>query len=273
MPDQHSNQPYRLLEKEGLYIQEFPPGNTDGTRYTRDNKVFRAGQQFIYAYRQKAASGETFQFGIDVQEDDRETQWKRVGDEQTARRMIRTVNISVLPGLKPMINHLPDYNQTQILFNYWTDSGPLKRRSISGVIENEKNIWMHPPRDGYFRILALNPYPFIKFPYTVGNRWQWSLALSDKWKDERWATWEGQLVCAYEYTISDRRTVDSAFGPIDCLEISSIMSSNIGESALVSQFHPQYGFVKLSYTNIDRSETELQLQNITDSETAHEFPE
>jgi len=49
--------------------------------------------------------------------------------------------------------------------------------SMSGTIENEGNVWIHPPRDNYFKIIELNPFPYIKAPYNIGAKWAWKLKI------------------------------------------------------------------------------------------------
>ncbi len=108
---------------------------------------------------------------------------------------------------------------------------------------------MHPPRDKYFRILELNPFPFIKAPYKIGNKWDWSLTIGDHWGDKRWKTWEGVINNVYKYEITDRKKVNTKFGLLDCYEITSKAKSRIGETELVALFNTKYGFIELNYTN------------------------
>ena len=65
------------------------------------------------------------------------------------------------------------------------------------------NIWLHPPREGLFKILEINPFPYIKYPLEIGNSWEWDfLEPGSNWGDERWLTWNGTLdiLCEYEIT-------------------------------------------------------------------------
>jgi len=118
---------------------------------------------------------------------------------------------------------------------------------------------MHPPRDKYFRILELNPFPFIQAPYEIGNTWDWSLTIGSSWGDKRWKTWEGNITNTYQYEITDKRMIKTDMGKIECFEVQSTASSRIGSTQLVALFSPIYGFVSLDYTNIDSSRTLLEL--------------
>ena len=128
---------------------------------------------------------------------------------------------------------------------------------MSGAIENEANVWIHPPRDKYFKILELNPFPYAKAPYEIGTKWTWNLGIVDHWADERWKVWEGQIENEYDYEITNKRTLKTGIGEIECFVIESNAKSRIGETKLTAYFNTEYGFVKLDYTNIDGSKTNL----------------
>jgi hypothetical protein len=180
--------------------------------------------------------------------------WTFVDEEATDSLIVKSVVIDVVNG-NPMSQFLPDYNQTVIAYEL-IEGIPF---SMSGVIENEANVWMHPPREHYFKILELNPFPYIKAPYEVGTTWTWDLGIGSSWADERWKTWEGVIENTYQYEITDQVTLETDMGDLDCFVIESSAESRIGETALTAYFHPEYGFVRLNYTNIDGSKTNLVL--------------
>jgi hypothetical protein len=151
--------------------------------------------------------------------------------------------------------NVPDYNQTAVVYKCGNDKG----FSMSGAIENEANVWIHPPRDKYFKILELNPFPYAKAPYEIGTKWTWNLGIVDHWADERWKVWEGQIENEYDYEITNKRTLKTGIGEIECFVIESNAKSRIGETKLTAYFNTEYGFVKLDYTNIDGSKTNLEL--------------
>lgn len=118
---------------------------------------------------------------------------------------------------------------------------------------------MHPPRQAYFRILELNPFPYIKAPYEVGTTWTWSLDIGSAWGDERWKTWEGGITNTYTYTITDERILPKAMGNLKCYLIKAEATSDLGKTSLLAYFNETYGFITLDYTNIDGSKTLLEL--------------
>ncbi len=154
-----------------------------------------------------------------------------------------------------MAKYISNYNQTTISYKY--DS--QKYYSMSGIIENENNIWMHPPRNDFFKILELNPFPFVMKPLEIGNRWNWKLKIGSQWGDFRWKTWNGEITNLYNYQITKKETTTTKFGELKCYIIECVGDSKLGKTKLITYFNEKYGFIKLNYINIDGSKTNLEL--------------
>jgi hypothetical protein len=242
---------YELIgENESIIVETFDSTVVDINKYNHNNVVFKVGTEFIYTYEHITNDNKIQYF----KKTNGNRGWEFVDSDSIDFSTLQTIKISVADG-NPMSNSIPDYNQTNLKYVIFDESS----YSMSGVIENEANLWMHPPRDYYFRILELNPFPYIKAPYKIGNEWNWSLTIGDGWADERWKLWDGKIENVYSYRISDKQTIKTNFGEIDCFIIESKANSRIGETKLISYFNNKYGFVILDYTNIDGSKTKLEL--------------
>ena len=250
---------YTLIDDGGVFVEQFDPENTNENRYTANNLVFREGTQFTYLYEHITADNDTLYFEQATDTDDWAASWRFVSSDSANKNTVKKIKVLVEPGLQPVIKTTPDYNQTVVTYEYLTENGRVVSNSTSGVIENEGNVWMHPPRDHYFEILELNPFPFIKTPYEVGNDWNYSLIIGDTWGNQRWKTWEGTIKDQCHYQIVNKKRVPTVFGDLTCHVTASVAKSRLGETKLTSYFNPEYGFVKLHYTNIDGSKTHLEL--------------
>lgn len=259
---------YTLEESGGIFAEVFDSTNVDENRYTANNTIYKTNTSFSYSFEHITKDGEKLYFKEDKTVEEREKQWKFIKSNSKDESIIKKVKVSVKYGLEPMIKYVPDYNQTLLQYDYPTYNNELPFNSISGAIENENNVWIHPPRDRYFRILELNPFPFIKAPYEIGNSWEWWLSIGSQWGDERWKTWEGGIENQYYYEITEKETVDTKFGKLECLIIKSTATSELGETKLTSYFNEKYGFIKLNYINIDGSKTNLELIEHSDKKTA-----
>lgn len=258
---------YVLEEDGGIYTEVFDSTNVDENRYTSNNRIYKENISFTYSFEHLTKEGEKLFFKEDAIKKESKYQWKFVKPNVEDKDIIEKVKISVKYGLEPMLTHVPDYNQTLLQYDYPTKDNTSPFNSISGAIENEKNVWIHPPRDKYFRILELNPFPFIKTPYEVGNSWEWKLGIGSGWGDERWKTWEGGIENQYSYEISGKKIIETKLGKIDCFIIKSTASSDIGKTKLTAYFNEDYGFIRLNYTNIDGSKTNLELIEYSDKKT------
>lgn len=252
---------YILKNEAGISVEQFDSTNEDQNRYTKNNSTFKEGVIFTYDFEHITPTKKKLLFTWDASVKDYMKSWKFVSSDSINEKTIDKVAITVRPGLEPMIKNNPDYNQTIIQYEYLIPIGKAPFLSSSGVIENEDNIWMHPPRDKYFSILEINPFPFIKTPYEIGNEWTWTLNIGDGWSDKRWKTWEGQIENKYKYKITGMKNIKTNLGVIECFVIESTANSRIGETKLMAFFNPEYGFVQLNYTNIDGSLTNLKLSD------------
>ena len=248
---QAQNTAFELVkDDDNIWVEKFDSTVVDENRYNWNNTIFKVGRTFVYDFVHITKTGDSLFVAFKE-----EQEWDFVSKSEKVDNTVAGVKIGVSNGLSPFDQFLPDYNQTVISYTY----GKEKTFSVSGAIENEKNIWIHPPRDRYFKILELNPFPYIEAPYEVGTRWKWNLAIGAQWGDSRWKTWEGNIENSYDYEIVGTETIKTAFGEISCYVIQSHADSSLGKTALTAHFNESYGFVKLDYTNIDGSKTILQL--------------
>lgn len=260
------NKDYKLIKEEGVFVEVFDSTNVKHTRYTDNNNVYRKKLEFIYSYEHITKNNSKYYFKEDPSIDGWKNSWKFVSADSIDENTILKVKIKIEEGLKTIIQYEPDYNQTVAQYSYLTKDESSAFNSISGIIENEKNVWIHPPRDKYFRILELNPFPYIQTPFKVGNTWNWSLKISSDWGDKRWLTWEGGIENKYVYEITDKKKINTPFGTLECYTIDATATSRLGKTKLTALFNTEYGFIKLLYTNIDGSKTILQLDKVIKDE-------
>ena len=255
---------YEIIYENGIYREKFDSTNTALNRFTANNQTYKGGNIYTYNYYYENRKGEKFKFeeikgAGDLSFNDMEKAWFFVPLDSVTDRTIDKVIMEVEYGLESFIDRIPDYDQTVISFKYPQVNGKRNFSSATGLIENEKNVWAHPPRARFFRILELNPFPYIRAPYEVGTKWIWFLQIGSPWGDSRWKTWEGSITNDYEYEIVDKKLINTALGELECFEIFSTATSRIGKTYLKAYFNEDIGFVKLDYTNIDSTKTVLDL--------------
>ncbi len=131
--------------------------------------------------------------------------------------------------------------------------------SSSGVLEHDSLLWMHPPRDGVYRILELSPYPYIQLPARAGHQWTWDLEVGDNWSSPQWATWRGLITIHTQYETVGQQELNTPLGLLRCWLVRARASSPVGGSTLDLWYHPAYGFVQLKYRDINNNQLTFSL--------------
>lgn len=139
-------------------------------------------------------------------------------------------------------------NQTQISY---TQIPALESYHITGLVENNDNIWLHPTRVGFFNSLETCPFPFLKKPIKVGLEWNDTMKIGQGWRNEKWGMWDGSLTLDYSYKISGKEILKTEIGEIECYIIESSASSSIGTTKLKSYFSEMFGFIRYEYELIN----------------------
>ncbi len=159
----------------------------------------------------------------------------------------------------------PNYRQSVIRYEYISNSGKVTGRESTGLVENQNNIWMHPPREKLFRILELSPFPYVKQNSDITSTYNWEMMVGDQWGDSRWKTWEGGINLKFSYENTERKNISTEYNNnIDCMVTESTGESTLGTTKLISYFNEELGFIKLEYTNIDGSTIILEYQRVNE---------
>jgi hypothetical protein len=111
-------------------------------------------------------------------------------------------------------------------------------------------------------ILELNPFPYIKSSSQIGDQWNWELTISDSWSDKRWTEWEGKILNKFNYKITDIVNLKTKLGNFECYVVKGTATNRLGTTELISYFNEQYGFMKLEYTNIDKSQIIIEINKV-----------
>lgn len=260
----------------GIY-QEVRSDTTNPCRYTEDNQIYRAGNEYTFAFRYFNPQGQE-RFMRVYKEAVRKPEINERGDtsyytalygryiladafdeDSCIQQYIMRINPS-----NTGYGFSPDYDQTVEVFEFWLKDGARPfAQSASGIVENERNIWMHPNRTLLLEVLELNPFPYVKFPAKEGLKWKWKLTIGSQWGSPYWEEWEGAIVNRYRYKIVDTScSLSTALGALDCVRVEATAKSRLGKTHLTAYYNEKYGFVKFDYTNIDGSQIEIDLQSL-----------
>lgn len=264
-------QAQKLIEDEdGIWQEYFDSTKTipHTDAVSLDNKIYTIGRRFVYDFvyishqdtfkinflKVNPPLMDSLSFISFIKETNRA--WKKVVLDSITKNTISTVQMTVQ---KESCNE----GQSCILYEYIQDNSlPFSTKETTGLIENRNNIWLHPPRERFFKITELNPFPYIKKPYKIGNKWTWALEIGSYWGSPEWKEWEGKIDNEYNYEITGKKKIQTFIGALECLEVTASAKSRIGETHAIFYFNKKYGFVKWIYTNINGSQLLFDIKKI-----------
>lgn len=155
-------------------------------------------------------------------------------------------------------------NETSSLMNSFVNkklSGLyyFSSQETTGIIENVKEVWMHPIRANQYNFTEVAAFPAVKFPLEEGKTWTSNLSIGEGWGD-----WENTTVYS-EYKIVGKNKVKTAFKEFEnCWEIQSESTAPFGISHHNFCFDEEYGFVKMEYINYEGQTLVFELVEVID---------
>ena len=263
---------YSRSGKDGVWF-EVRNDTSNPCRYTEDNKIYQAERKFIFGFHYYDPQGKERYMRYELVPTKRYDIMEN-GDTSYYTALIpdfsfsdkfdakdSCINQYLLKVLCNTVHFNKDYDQTVEEFSFLFDGQkPRWPRGWSGIVENERNLWMHPIRSCLFKVLELNPFPYIQYPIKKGKTWKWKLTIGSHWGDERWKTWTGSIVNKYKYKITDTDCeVVTPMGTLPCVKVEAVAKSRIGKTNLTAYYNDIYGFVKMDNTNIDGSKIIINL--------------
>lgn len=244
-----------LIFDNGLYIEHYDTANSNVLSQTDDNEIYKLGRQFVFNYAYYI--GEKGPYLCDFPSFEKRS-WEWVDSDEKSTTIANKIILTVQKNTK-----MPEIlSQTFIQWSFENDQQQLIDKNWTGLVENNKNVWFHPPRNNGFKQLQINPFPHIVKPYKIGQTWESSIEIGSAWGDERWKEWEGKIVNTTYYQIVDLVTLKINKIKVPCWQIQAVSNSDIGSTKLTAYFNEMIGFVKLIYTNIDGSRLILSLESV-----------
>ncbi len=263
-----------LLYDSGLYYEKPIYSDTSQSRYSLDNLSYKKNMIFLYDYYFIDKMGAKKKFLMkgnmlnpDLNSENPMNLTDYVNPPDSA---IDKIKLIVSDWLNSYCSN--DSNCTQTVFSYdylYKNGNPKDDFSwldgTSGVIDNRKNLWMHPPRDYGFKILQLNPFPFYYLEEQI-KRWTWALDVGGFWLDSRWINHKETITIKYEYIKSVDENLTTPLGNINCRVTNGTGTAEVGnklmKTYLKSYYNMECGFVRLEYINIDGTKIIIQLVDI-----------
>jgi hypothetical protein len=157
---------------------------------------------------------------------------------------------------------------------YWINSdNTLLSDNREGIIENHKNLWMHPLRGHQMYPTFTAPWPFVKFPITIGDKYTWWKKLGGSWGSDKYIQWDKIIHFDYLYEVTGTEVLLVNDYKIECYKIEAKGNSEIGNTKVDFYFNPKLGFIKLDYSLMDNSKIEMTMVDFElDCDKEYEIP-
>lgn len=213
-------------KKNSVYFETIPNDLINNeNRFDRDNKVYPVNREILYQ-----CTIEHNNSVLDVE--------------------LKYIRMTIQGTTKPFSNFDPEYSQTVIQFEYLDQN---KKRIVwerTGLVENNNNIWLHPPRQADLDVLQLSAFPYIKLGAI--NNWKWEL-------DASYASYQNVHLIHY-YKKNKPRIYQSNLGDLKFVLVEAITKSHKTKTTN-SEFlyHDDLGFVKMKFFTIEDTTITLDI--------------
>lgn len=229
----------------------------------RDNKIYTVGTKMLFDYYVVNKNQDTTK--VLLRNDMlslNASSWDLVNPDTVTNTtfLIDKIHVKVKP--RCLYNNSEDA-QTQIQFDYLRMNNKSMITIWTGVIEDEKRVWWHPPRQNYFFSTEFSPFPEIRFPLRKGTKWDATIKAGYNTEVKEWiGEFDKKTVDVRStYKITGKTKVQTAFGELKCYVVEATGISPVSKASLTAYFHETIGFVKWHYHNLDGTQLVMELEN------------
>jgi|GEM_PF-4948580 len=150
--------------------------------------------------------------------------------------------------------------QSTFMFNFYDKQGNvIPFSSKTGLVDNASNIWMHTPRLGPLKALNLFPYPYIKIPITVGEKWSYKMPFDSTWFHQEFVS--NQTIAAsivhHQYEVVRKTSWSYQGQSVDAYLVHAEGHSEVGKFRAEFVANAHEGFLKMSFIAEDGREFRL----------------
>ncbi len=263
---------------DGIYFEKPRYRDTTKHKYSLDNISYKLNSVRIYDYYYLDNDGTKKKFLHTKDESSKSNPLNLVPYNNNIYHAIDKIKIIVDDNNKLFSQHDSDYTQTVISYLFLLKNGKSSDTiwaeykdkhpeltfadESTGVVDNKMNLWIHPPRTLTFKILQLNPFPFYCLDENV-KTWSWNLGTGGGYLDPRWVKQQDKLTIHYNYKRQPDETIETSLGKLKCKVTFATASTDLKDipinTSLKSYYYPEYGFVRLEYTNVNGTKLVMQL--------------
>lgn len=126
----------------------------------------------------------------------------------------------------------------------------------TGVIENERKLWMHPFRENEFVYTEICPFPMVQLPLKIDNTWKTTLNIGNGW-----GIWSNKQI-KKSYKCIGQEAFFLKNEKVECWKIQAESDFDLGVSKLDYLYNENIGFVKMDYHIYNGDKIHFQLREV-----------
>jgi hypothetical protein len=245
-----------LMITQTLLAQQYDSVIIETGDIDLNNQVYKTGNTYIYDY-EIIENGESLKLNKNTL-----NEFELIAAPQA---YIRKIYLVVEPTTDDVRTNK---NQTEIAY---LQEPVYTSFSLTGVVDNEHNIWMHPVRYGFFQSLETCPFPYIKNPIKLNDEWHDKMLIGESWGNEKWGKWKGVLLLNYRYKVTEKKTIATPLGELECYLVESTAHSSIGQTKLKTYYSTIFGFVRLEYELLTNIQVNFWLVDYMENMTVNDI--
>jgi hypothetical protein len=144
------------------------------------------------------------------------------------------------------IQYAPDESKMDYIMQFNLNpefEHPWREGGVTGVVENENEVWMHPFRSNQYIFTEVAAFPLVRFPLERGMSWTSNLDIY-----EGWGRWSNQTI-NNTYLVIGQEDIELEFGNLKAWHLKATTTAPFGNSIHDFWFHEEYGFIKMIVNN------------------------
>lgn len=229
----------------------------------RTTTIFAKGKHYTYSAVYIQSNGDTLTNEV-IELIPKSRPWSWQWSQRTVKIVYRPDTTNLLDWKNPISWRLKFYEdlkkEWELKGKKWTGVWQINKRT--GVIENEKYIWMHPFRSNQYIYTEIAPFPLVGFSKlrsgeTYSNWIQIGNPITET--ERGWGEFSGRI--EKTYTVVDTTSFEIENKKIDsCWIIHSVGNhSSLGENCNDFIFSKEYGFVQMDYSFYDGVQIQFKM--------------
>lgn len=230
-----------------------------------DNRIYKSKRRFSYRYSSHINNVE-YENYFYVKEDNSLDVFKAAIETNNGKNYYKMDYLTLdVFATKGSYGSSLGNSQTIIKYSFWSSFyGKFFLPEFTGVLEDSKQVFIHPPRSFGFGPLQFTAFPKVDLPLKLNKEWTVFFSIPNEIVQKQLGL-NISVNQNLDYKVVDKVKLSTELGELDCWKINAKAIEVKGEINSESDywFNEDYGFVRMKNTIMDSIEMNLELIKVT----------